>query len=471
VTLSIFYLDALAQVEEYAKAQKIANKILKEIPNDKDALKCKVVCLLHQSCFSEGLDVILSIERKGLFEMPFEKAYCQYRLNDFAGALKTLKNVTDSGHREQELLAQVLYKMEDYSACLDVYTGLIRNSEDDLGDEREANMLAVIAAAKFWEDADIGEPTVRDDTFELCYNYACLLMAKGDLEEAQVKLEKAEELCKKSLQEDLDLSEEELQEEIDKELGVIRAQMAYIKQLKGKTDVSLQIYNQVLKSIKSKPSDADALAAVVSNNIVSINKDKDIFDSKKKLRIMSANGLEHKLSSKQQEILEMNKGLFNLFSNQIEACRKNITKLKDKFSSTEKAALLQAAMLLRDKHPEQAIASMKEMVDSSDASKEIQLALAQLYLTKGKFRDAGKVLKSMKEIQDTPAMVSFLVSLYTQLDDVDQAVAILDSAVTNAEKKRADKDLLLKLKRKNANYKMRHGLANEALTALEQLRT
>ena len=40
--------------------------------------------------------------------MPFEKAYCQYRLNDFAGALKTLKNVTDPGHREQELLAQVV---------------------------------------------------------------------------------------------------------------------------------------------------------------------------------------------------------------------------------------------------------------------------------------------------------------------------------------------------------------------------
>ena len=27
------------------------------------------------------------------------------------------------------------------------------------------------------------------------------------------------------------------------------------------------------------------------------------------------------------------------------------------------------------------------------------------FLLKGKFRDAGKVLKSMKEIQDTPAMV------------------------------------------------------------------
>lgn len=46
-------------------------------------------------------------------------------------------------------------------------------------------------------------------------------------------------------------------------------------------------------------------------------QDKDIFDSKKKLRIMSANGLEHKLSGKQQELLEVNKGLFNLFSNQV----------------------------------------------------------------------------------------------------------------------------------------------------------
>ena len=42
-----------------------------------------------------------------------------------------------------------------------------------------------------------------------------------------------------------------------------------------------------------------------------------MFDSKKKLKMMSANGLEHKLSSKQQEMLEMNKGLFNLFTNQV----------------------------------------------------------------------------------------------------------------------------------------------------------
>ena len=39
---------------------------------------------------------------------------------------------------------------------------------------------------------------------------------------------------------------------VDLILLIHRTQMAYINQLKGKTDVSLQIYNQVLKSIKSK---------------------------------------------------------------------------------------------------------------------------------------------------------------------------------------------------------------------------
>ncbi|XP_065071058.1 signal recognition particle subunit SRP72-like [Rhopilema esculentum] len=463
-------LNSFAQIGEYGKAQKIANKILKELPNDIDALKCKVVCLLHQSYFSEGLDVILSIERKGIIELPFEKAYCQYRLNDLTAALKTLKDIENPGLRERELLAQVLYRLEDYSACFELYRDLIKNSQDDLGDEREANFLAVVAAAKFWKGQNIGEAPDRDDTFELCYNYSSLFIAKGDLDKAQKKLEKAEDLCRKSLQDDPDLTEEELQEEIDKELGVIRAQMAYIKQLKGKTSESLKIYQQVLKSMKTKPSDADALAAVISNNIVTINKDKDVFDSKKKLRIMSANGLEHKLSRKQQEIIEMNKGLFNLFSNQIEACKKNITKLRETFESTENAALLEAAMLIRDKHPEQAIQSMKDMVESSDASSEIQLALAQLYLTKGKFRDAGNVLKSIEELRNTPAMVSFLVSLYTHLDDVDEAVQILNDAVVYFDKQGVDKELLIRIMRKNASYKMRHGLAKEALTALEQLR-
>ena len=50
----------------------------------------------------------LNLQTPRLLELSFEKAYCQYRLNDFAGALKTLQNVAELGHREKELLAQVV---------------------------------------------------------------------------------------------------------------------------------------------------------------------------------------------------------------------------------------------------------------------------------------------------------------------------------------------------------------------------
>ena len=43
---------------------------------------------------------------------------------------------------------------------------------------------------------------LKDDTFELCYNKACLLLGQGNLTEALKLLERAEELCKESLEDD-----------------------------------------------------------------------------------------------------------------------------------------------------------------------------------------------------------------------------------------------------------------------------
>ena len=44
--------------------------VLQEIPDDKDAFHCKVVCLIQQSCFKEALDVINSGSRKGWVWLP-----------------------------------------------------------------------------------------------------------------------------------------------------------------------------------------------------------------------------------------------------------------------------------------------------------------------------------------------------------------------------------------------------------------
>ena len=38
--------------------------VLKRTPNDEDAVKCKIVCLIQQSCFQEALDSILAAEKR-----------------------------------------------------------------------------------------------------------------------------------------------------------------------------------------------------------------------------------------------------------------------------------------------------------------------------------------------------------------------------------------------------------------------
>lgn len=86
-------LDKFAKDGNYVKAQKIANKskikeigiiywfyfsfeltfsrlfsfnsVLQEKPDDKEAFHCKVICLIHQSCFREAVDVIRSASNKG----------------------------------------------------------------------------------------------------------------------------------------------------------------------------------------------------------------------------------------------------------------------------------------------------------------------------------------------------------------------------------------------------------------------
>ncbi|CAF4567693.1 unnamed protein product, partial [Rotaria magnacalcarata] len=55
-----------------------------------------------------------------------------YRLNRIDDAYNTLKSIArDLSEREQELLAQVLFKLEKYNECVDYYRSLIKNNVDE----------------------------------------------------------------------------------------------------------------------------------------------------------------------------------------------------------------------------------------------------------------------------------------------------------------------------------------------------
>jgi len=455
---------------EFGKALKAVNKILRELPNDVDAKKCKIVCLIQQSNFQEAVDSINSNEKKGVLAMPFEKAYCLYRLNKLREADKVLSAIAEPGLKEKELLAQVKYRLESYKDCLGLYHELMRHSQDDYSDEREANMIAVVAAAKMWDQQDIDAPVLREDaSYEINYNYSCLLMARGELQTASDKLNHALLLCRKNFEGDDDMTEEEIEEET----LTIRAQLAYIVQLSGKTDEALTQYNQILKS---KPSDI-ALTAVVSNNVVAIHKEKDLFDSKKRLRAMNVAGLENKMTKSQQQTMEINKCLLNMFMNQIDACKKSLTKLKTQFPGTQvdagKSAILEAAVHLRDKHPDQAMDHLQALINSGVASDDIRLTLAQLQLTKGRLDEAIMMLESVSnEIRYSPALISLLVSLVKHIGDREKAGDLIDKAVEFADQNRAvvKRTHLLTLLKESASAKMASGDIAKAIETLERLR-
>ena len=115
--------------------------------------------------------------------------------------------------------------------------------------------------------------------------------------------------------------------------------MGYVAQVTGRTEEAVKIYNQIMKQ---RPTDV-ALAAVVSNNIVTTNKvgtmslrlsrdccavivltsrvfpvqDQNLFDSKKKMKAATASGLQSKLLVVQRQKIAINQCLLHLHSNQV----------------------------------------------------------------------------------------------------------------------------------------------------------
>lgn len=155
---------------------------------------------------------------------------------------------------------------------------------------------------------------LHEHTYELTYNAACRLLAqrnsddKAILIEAEKKLRIAEKLCKDGLEED-GASEEE----IENELGIIRVQLGYCLQLQGREKEAQALYTAVLKS---KPDDI-ALVAVANNNLVCLNRDQNVFDSKKRMKSATHESLEHKLTSRQRRNIAYNQCLLAFYTDQV----------------------------------------------------------------------------------------------------------------------------------------------------------
>uniref|UniRef100_A0A0K8TLY5 Signal recognition particle subunit SRP72 n=1 Tax=Tabanus bromius TaxID=304241 RepID=A0A0K8TLY5_TABBR len=452
-------LNKFGQSGEYEKALKAANRILGLISDEEKALHCKVICLMQLSKFNEAVQFM---EKNKLSHLLFERAYCEYRLNQPEKALKTIESLgqTPLSPGLKELKAQILYRLEKYSECFDSYKDIIKNTTDDYEDERTTNLSAV--AANLAVDPNREVPQLREDTYELCFNSACVLLNQNKFSEAEKKLKICEKMCREFLEED-GASEEDIREET----AIIRVQLAYCLHMQGKLKEAAAVYAEALKHKSSDP----ALVAVASNNLVVLNKDQNMFDSKKKMRAAMADACEHKLTSKQKKIIALNNCLLALYANSSDQCQQLCSKLIQTYPDVKfDAILIKCARLAKDKKYKEAIELLEKFgSENEDHVFASKFAIVQLMLLNGNKKGAVDVLMSLGESKYKPGVISALVTLLLGLDNKAGASSILKEAVEWHKKNNVSSGDLTEMWRQAAEFHLRGGQPETAASSLEEL--
>uniref|UniRef100_A0AAR2LJ90 Signal recognition particle subunit SRP72 n=1 Tax=Pygocentrus nattereri TaxID=42514 RepID=A0AAR2LJ90_PYGNA len=198
--------------------------------------------------------------------------------------------------------------------------------------------------------------------------------------------------------------------------------------------------------------------------------DQNVFDSKKKVKLMNAEGVEYKLAKKQLQAIEFNKALLAMYTNQADQCRKLSSTLQSQNPGHPRPVLIQVAQLCREKQHSKAIELLQRFSEEHpESASGIKLTMAQLYLIQGHVTKAGDILRSIEDYKHKQGMVSALVTMYTHEEDLDSAIDVFSQAIQYYQSEQPGSPTHLSLVREAADFKLRYGRKKEAISDLEQL--
>ena len=467
-------LRSAGENEEFEEGLDISDEILKLAPDDPDASLCKLVCLIQLAEFQDALKLIERASKRAKTKSPpsiFEKAYCLYRQDRYALSMRTLDQVPADAldARVDDLRAQIHYRLEEYRTAAEMF---LKGLSRDASQERQANFTAALAyCSPVVIQTMLDETTVDTGTMEQCFNLATAYLAVSHdpsmRKKAELLLQKAEELCSKSLDDDPDATEEDLA----LELVPVHVQLAYTRQLQGKGEEAISLYSSVLKQKPSNPTHSITSA----NNIIVLNRDKDIFDSKRKLKVLANDQSMKKLNSHQQLVVTFNRCQFALHTNQLEQCRQLLAHLKKKFAEEDLTVLAESSLLFREKKASECATVLEEHIHSKPTTSiTLYLTLAQVFLSQNNVTKARQVLESIPGLPQYLGIVSTLVAQYTTAGDIGSAVRVLDATfdwwkVIKEDAGSAKREVKTKVLWEILQFKLRHGRPQEATKVLELL--
>ena len=429
----------------HKRALKCADDVLKISPGDADAIRCRVTALIELQRFADCAatiekDVADDALRK---DLAFERAYALYKCGKVDESLRILQTETSQDEREStramQLEAQLMYRAGRHDEAATIYEALFRDRADDVGESPNTavNLAAALVAAGRGSDLAAALKRLKmspKDSFELAFNFACALLETGNLADAADYLTLAKNQGAETLM-DEDLDEEAIADE----LVPIDAQRARVAEMLGRKEEAAEGYRAAM-AIKSTDAATQAIAANNLAALVGPRGEGGADAMRQTQRFCDKDGklndaLVGKLTEAQRRVLVINRAKALLHSNHLDRCRDALVTLR-KLPGAEgarEAAMLEAALFMRERKPEKAYKSLTDLIASGangdvGAVRDARLALAQIHASAGDYAAAIVALKGVKELEGTAAGAATLVALHELAGDASGADAVLDGS-------------------------------------------
>ena len=130
-----------------------------------------------------------------------------------------------------------------------------------------------------------------------------------------------------------------------------------------------------------------------------INKDQNVFDSKKRIKAATSNELNQKLNSAQRSLIAYNEILFCIITNQSKSVQQLLEKYEKNFNDKERFALLKMAQLYKEKKFADAEKLLIELKKGA-CSSTVLYYLLQIYLTQGKVDEAIAFIQTLDDYKN-----------------------------------------------------------------------
>ncbi|CAG8511443.1 4065_t:CDS:2, partial [Scutellospora calospora] len=202
------------------------------------------------------------------------------------------------------------------------------------------------------------------------------------------------------------LTDDYYSEEIEKELGTINTQLAYLYQLQGRITEVIDLYQSAILTLlffeklllKNEFRTDITVSAIASNNFVTAKKDTELFDSAHKLKVASTNTLDYKLFRSQRRIIAMNEALLSLYIHKHTAFQDVTRRLLQTYPENDDLHLILASISYRQKNITKVIQELQEFLKLKPDSLYINFAIMQPQLLQSNLTSAlEKFLSLIKD--------------------------------------------------------------------------